>query len=151
MRAGAVIASFVMAVGALTTSDLHAGVTSKIVSPLIGSWEETFTKAEYIAAGADLEEQAQPVNWGHLVLTFRGDGRFTLAKLDPPRDRTGGTFRLRGGRVTLTCRCDPYPNWPYRWSIFRGALSFKRARPNNSNGTVNEPTGFVVKPWHRVK
>ena len=122
-----------------------------IRSPLIGSWEETFTRTEYIAAGADPEEQAQPENWGHFLLTFHKDGRFVLAKLDRPTYRTGGTFRLRGARVTLTCRCDPYPNWPYSWSVFRGTLTFQRARPNNSDGSVNEPTGFVVKPWKRKR
>jgi hypothetical protein len=121
-----------------------------IVSPLIGVWDEQHTLEEYIAAGADTGEQNQPENLGHFVLTFRNDGRYSLLKTDTPKGKTEGTYHLKGGVVSLTGASDPGSIWPYSWSVYRDALVFRRVLPNRVDGTVREPTGFVVKPWQRV-
>ena len=114
-----------------------------------GTWHESYTRAEYIRAGADASEQSIPGNWGSFVLTFHPGGHYTLTKTDPPHGESHGSYRLAGKLVTLKCTCDPYPTWPYHWSVYRGALVFRRAAPSNPSGGVSEPTGFVVKPWRR--
>ena len=116
-------------------------------APLLGTWHESFTRAEYLDAGADTGEQEVPVNWGAFVLTFRPGGRYTVVKTDAPYDVQPGTYRVKGDRVTFVSQNDPGPSWPYHWSIYRRQLNLRRAAPDNPDGTVAEPTGFVVKPW----
>jgi TRAP-type C4-dicarboxylate transport system substrate-binding protein len=111
-------------------------------SPLVGSWEETYTRKQFVAAKPDPGELEDTGNWGHFVLTFRDGGRYTLVKLDPPVGRSGGSYRLRQGIVTLSCACARGETWPYRWSVYRNKLTLRKVRSR-------EATGLVVKPWRK--
>jgi hypothetical protein len=108
---------------------------------IVGAWHESYNRAEYVRAGADPGEAADRGNWGAFVLTFRTDGRYTLSRPDQPLVAPSGTYRVKGGTVTLTCTCDTRA-WYFHWSVYRDKLSLHRAAAN-----LGGPPGLVVKPW----
>jgi hypothetical protein len=112
-------------------------------SALLGPWHESFTRAEYVRAGADVGEAADPGNFGAFVLTFRPNGRYTLVRPNQLLGTSGGTYRVNGGTVTLHCPCDTVA-WHFRWSVYRGKLSLQNTAPRRSG-----PPGLIVKPWLR--
>jgi nitrogen fixation protein FixH len=59
-----------------------------------------------------------------------------------------GTYRVDGGLVVfhITAGHDIGETWTYRWNIYRGALTFRRAPTGAAQGPAN-PT---FAPWHRA-
>lgn len=112
-------------------------------SSLLGAWHESFTRAEYVRAGADAGEASTRGNWGAFVLVFAADGRYTLARPNGPLGTPAGTYRIRGGTLIFNCTCD-LNTWRYRWSVYQAELTLHRVRANSGG-----PTGFIVKPWSR--
>ena len=113
-----------------------------VVSPIDGTWRVCYTLEELMAAGADQGEN-QPGNAGCGTKTFRkgrfwelGDGFL----FDP--GSPNGTFTVEGPTVALKSGNEG-ETWQFEWSIFADTLTFKKA----GNGG---PTGFVVKPFHKV-
>jgi TRAP-type C4-dicarboxylate transport system substrate-binding protein len=124
--------------------------TEHAATELDGTWEVTYTRAEFFAAGAGGDENL-PSNWGHEVLTFnRGLWRLVSPDVGPGAGPGSGTFVLHGHEITLYRSDHAYPGsdteiWgPYIWSVYRDALSFREG--NDFNGG---PTMPVVKPWRR--
>jgi hypothetical protein len=60
-----------------------------------------------------------------------------------------GTFWVSGHLLVFKCTCDTL-TWPYRWTLSGNKLVLRRGRGSFPNGSVDEPTGFVVKPWRRI-
>jgi hypothetical protein len=112
------------------------------VSPIDGTWRVCYTLEELMAAGA-LEGENRPENAGCGTKTFR-QGQFWELRdgslFDPGEPH--GTFTVEGSTVTLTPKDEP-ETWQFEWSTFTDTLTFKKA----GNGG---PTGFVVKPFHKV-
>ena len=112
------------------------------VSPIDGTWRVCYTLEELIAAGA-VEGENQPDNAGCGTKTFRKGQFWELldgSLFDP--GEPNGTFSTEGSTVTLTPKGEA-ETWEFEWSIFRDTLTFKKA----GNGG---PTGYVVKPFHKV-
>ena len=116
-------------------------------TPLDGQWEVTYTKDEFVAAHPDPSE-VDPSNWGHFTLKFdRGD----FGGSSDPSTPTG-TYVVDGDTITFYV-----PNekslWKYRWSVYRGTLTFEKLGGEEPDCTLSvslgqcEPTGLVVKPW----
>jgi TRAP-type C4-dicarboxylate transport system substrate-binding protein len=114
---------------------------------LDGLWEVTFTKDEFVAAHPDPSE-VDPSNWGHFTLKFdRGDFGGSSDSWT-----STGTYVVDGDTITFYV-----PNekslWKYRWSVYRGTLTFEKLGGEEPDCTLSvslgqcEPTGFVVKPW----
>jgi hypothetical protein len=122
-------------------------------SGLIGVWKVDYSRAEYAAAGADFSEQQEPGNWGRFVLTIRKGGSFVAVKTDPPRGTLRGRYTTKADIITFQPAgdIDAGEVWAYRWSVYRDTLTLRKARPNRPDGSVREPTGFVVKPFKRGK
>ena len=64
---------------------------------------------------------------------------------------------MRGDKITFYAYVPDDPGapvhqvWgPYTWSVYRDTLTFKKAWPEAYYGVDKGPTGFVVKPWHKV-
>jgi len=115
------------------------GAATDEVSALDGRWNVSYTVEEYVAAGADPGEAANPENIGEFYLEF-GAGRFTLDQVGGPGD--GGSYTLDGDVVTLDRNNGEL--FMFGWSVYRDALTFVRVP-----GAVS-PTGFIVEPWTRV-
>ena len=105
---------------------------------LVGTWTTSFTKAEFDSADREAGEELP--SRSEARLTIRANGRFVYYG-------TPGTYVIQGDRITF----DPEGSleegageeWRLRWSLFRGALTFRRiAHPT--------PTPFVINPWRKV-
>jgi hypothetical protein len=114
-----------------------------IATELDGMWEVTYTEDEFVAAHPDPSE-VNPSNYGTFNLKFdRGD--FTLGG-------TTGTYVVDGDTIAFYV-----PNegsiWRYRWSVYRGTLTFEKLGGEEPGCSLSpspgrcEPTGLVVKPW----
>lgn len=127
-------------------ASLHAAAPTR----LDGVYDVSFTRAQYAAAGADNGElTAGSGNWGHFRLILR-NSRYTQYKVPGPVPTgASGTYRVSGRLLVLKCTCDTR-NWPYRWSFSGNKLVLRRGRGSNPDGSVGEPTGFVVKPWRKI-
>jgi TRAP-type C4-dicarboxylate transport system substrate-binding protein len=117
-------------------------------SQLIGTWETTISLSEFAAAHPNPSE-SPTANWGHYTLTFKPNGRFESWNSRFPGQPSGlGTYAVRGDVIILvpggTVSMGAGEIWKYRWNRYRDTLTFKRL------GKRPSPTGFVVKPWHRV-
>ena len=113
-----------------------------VVSPIDGTWRVCYTLEELMAAGADQGENQQD-NAGCGTKTFRkgkfwelGDGSL----FDP--GSPNGTFTVEDSTVALRPASET-ETWQFEWSIFNDTLTFKKAGDGG-------PTGFVVKPFHKV-
>jgi TRAP-type C4-dicarboxylate transport system substrate-binding protein len=117
-------------------------VAPTAVSPIDGTWEVCYNRDEFLAAGPVAGED-QPGNIGCGTKTFRM-GRFWELTKDAPFDpgHPNGTFTVDGTTVTLFSGPDA-ETWQFSWSLFQDTLTFKKS------GTGG-PTGFIVKPWHKV-
>jgi hypothetical protein len=110
---------------------------------LDGVWEVTYTEDEFVAAHPDPSE-VQPDNYGSFSLAFkRGD--FTLGG-------TTGTYVVYGDTISFYVPSEGSV-WKYRWSVYRGTLTFEKLGGEEPGCTLSvslgecEPTGLVVKPW----
>jgi TRAP-type C4-dicarboxylate transport system substrate-binding protein len=130
-----------------------AGQITTTVTPLDGTWQVTYTRAEFVAAGAYPDELLPSEgNWGQLTFTFsRGHfweiGRPTTA----PVNTAYGTYVLAGRKITLYFRYQngalaPGVAGPYLWSVYKDTLTLKKAAAPG----IEIPTGFVVKPWRKI-
>ena len=78
------------------------------------------------------------------ILTF-DHGRVTVAQRnDVDSYSASGTYTVNGNAVVIHMMDEPYP-FTFRWSLYRGVLTFKR---DPSLGGV-APTWFLIKPWRR--
>ena len=135
--------------GPIATSTAHAGGAA---TALAGTWAQaSYTRAEFFAAGASPDED-NPLNWGHPSTLKFGHGRFWQAG-SPDH----GTYVVRRDKITFYAYVPDDPGapvhqvWgPYAWSVYRDTLTFKKAWPEANFGLDKGPTGFVVKPWHKV-
>jgi TRAP-type C4-dicarboxylate transport system substrate-binding protein len=135
--------------GAVTCPAATAGGTASAGSALQGTWQVTYTLAEYNAAGASPDESSNPSNVGHYTLTFSRDH---WRQTGPPGGSASGTYIVTGDKINLYRHDNAYSSsdtevWgPYIWSVYKDTLTFKRAGPP---GTPM-PTELVVKPWRKT-
>jgi TRAP-type C4-dicarboxylate transport system substrate-binding protein len=111
-------------------------------APINGTYHSTVTRAQLLSDPTADPGEDNTSNYGHFTLTI-GDGRFRWSgSLDGIPE--GGTAAVSGDRVTLR---PTYPadatgqQWVYRWSRYRGVLSFTKLTPG--------PTFLVVHPWRQ--
>lgn len=120
-------------------------------TPIDGVRESSFTRDEFVAAGADAGELEHADGWGGFRLAFR-DGRVSItrtadgtqcASLTPSACWPfAGSFTLDGDG--LTTDFDNGEQFTVTWSLYRDQLTLAR------DGVRWEWTGLVVKPWTRV-
>jgi TRAP-type C4-dicarboxylate transport system substrate-binding protein len=124
---------------------------TQAATELDGTWEVTYTRSQYFAAGAQPGENV-PGNWGHFRLAFER-GRFIDAGPDvgPGSGPASGWYAVKGDEIIFHRTDDAYPGsdteiWgPYIWSAYRDTLTFQKSKSFGQG-----PTGLVVKPWRRV-
>jgi hypothetical protein len=139
------------------------GGTTTAVTPLDGIWDVTYSRDELIAARPDPSE-VEPSNYGHFTLEFhRGDFSFWQTDNGHVEWRLIGTYAVDGDSFAFFVA----PNqagtgnhgpevWRYRWSVYRGTLTFEKLGGEAPDCSLNvslgqcEPTGMVVKPWRQV-
>jgi TRAP-type C4-dicarboxylate transport system substrate-binding protein len=137
-------------------STRDTGQSSTTVSPLDGTWQVTYTKRDFVAAGADSAEvYISDGHWGHFFLKF-GNGHWWLRLIggDPGvatnHRSASGDYVVAGNRIVFYRHDRAYLGsdtqiWgPYIWSVYRGALTFRKA------GLGPMPTDLVVKPWLEI-
>ena len=126
-----------------------AGGIASTAAALGGTWQVTYTLAEFSAAGADPSEASIPSNIGHFMFSF-SKGRWRM--IGPPGGSASGTYSVTGDRITFYRHDHAYAGsdtevWgPYIWSVYRDTLRFKKAGPPG----IAMPTGLVVKPWRKT-
>jgi hypothetical protein len=120
-----------------------------LLAGLDGVWEVTYTRDEFLAAHPDPSEDL-PENYGHFTLKFhRGD-----VSVSSKGHTDTGTYVVDGDKISVYQ--DPGAVWRYRWSMYRGTLTFKKLGGQEPDCSLSvslgqyEPTGYVVKPWRRV-
>jgi len=112
------------------------------VTPLDGKWGVSYTRAEFLAAGAYPDEDL-PENYGHYTTLKFSRGHWWQGP-----GPASGTYVVSGNEITFYRSDHEYPGsdtetWgPYIWSVYRDTLTFKKA----SQG----PTSLVVKPWRKT-
>jgi TRAP-type C4-dicarboxylate transport system substrate-binding protein len=126
--------------------------TKTTATPLDGVWKVTYTRDELLAAHPDPSEDL-PDNYGHFTLKLhRGD--FSTIGGSSRTAAASGTYVVNGD--TIAFHQDPGAVWRYRWSVYRGTLTFKKLGGQEPDCSLSvslgqcEPTGYVVKPWRRV-
>jgi len=123
-------------------------------SPVEGIWQVTYTKEEFVAAGAPADEIALSGGSGHFSLKISG-GHWWLRLIAGDegaqnQSSASGTYAITGDEILFRRLDRAYPGsdtevWgPYTVSVYRDTLTFKKA------GVTPMPTGLVVKPWLRV-
>jgi len=134
----------------------NAGQDTTTATPLEGTWQVSYTKQEFIAAGADSTEiYLSEGQWGHFSLKLsRGHWRLRLIAGDrgvAPKYRSAyGTYAVTGDKILFRRHDRAYLGsdtqvWgPYIWSVYRGTLTFRKA------GAAPMPTDLVVKPWLKI-
>ena len=134
-----------------------AGQITTTVTPLDGTWQVTYTQAQYIAAGAYPDELLPSEgNWGQFTLRLnRGRWWQSLIGGDPgvtPNNKLSyGTYVVAGRKITLyapgqNAGSGTAVEGPYIWSVYKDTLTFKKAAPPG----FEIPTGLVVKPWRKT-
>ncbi len=119
-------------------------------SRLQGKWEVTYTRSEFLAAGADPGEDL-PENYGHFVITF---DRQQWSQTGPPKGGAAGTYAVDGNNISFYRHDHAYPGsdtevWgPYTWSVFRDTLTFRKGASFVTG--PSGPTELVVKPWRKI-
>jgi len=109
-----------------------------VVTALDGTWEVSYSREDFLAAGADPSED-NPANYGHFTWTFnRGDFEGTASVAS---GSASGTYVVVGDTliVTETGGCCAGEVWTVHWSVYRDTLTL-----------TGGPTGWHVKPWRRV-
>src|SRR5215467_225070 len=130
-----------------------AGQITTTVTPLDGTWQVTYTRAEFVAAGAYPDELLPSEgNWGHSTLSFsRGHWWQTARPTTAPVSTSYGTYVVAGHKITLYVQSQNAGSGTevmgtYIWSVYKDTLTFKKAALPG----VEEPTGMVVKPWRKT-
>ncbi|MGI8901450.1 MAG: hypothetical protein ACR2HA_11105, partial [Nocardioides sp.] len=108
---------------------------------LDGRWEVSYTRDEYVAAGADAEERDLPENWGTFLIEF-GAELFSMSNAAEGL-RIAGSYAVDGDLLTLNVDTTG-EQFSLRWSVYRDKLTFEPVA-----GAVS-PTGFFVRPWTRL-
>jgi TRAP-type C4-dicarboxylate transport system substrate-binding protein len=134
---------------AVTCPTAGARGIASTAAALQGTWQVTYTLAEFNTAGAYPGEGSIPGNVGHFTFTFsRGHWSMT----GPPGGSASGTYTVTGDKITFYRHDHAYSGsdtevWgPYIWSVYKDTLTFKKAPPPG----VQIPTSLVVKPWRRT-
>jgi TRAP-type C4-dicarboxylate transport system substrate-binding protein len=138
--------------GAVTCPTTGTGGVASTSAALQGSWQVTYTQAEFTAAGAAPDELLPSEgNWGHETLTFaKGHWREAAKPSTAPAWTGYGTYVVTGHQITFYRHDQEYAGsntevWgPYTWSVYKDTLTFNKAA-----GIVG-PTGLVVKPWRKT-
>jgi TRAP-type C4-dicarboxylate transport system substrate-binding protein len=111
-------------------------------SPIDGTYHSTVTRAQLLSNPKFGPGEDNTSNYGHFTLTI-GGGRFEWrGSVDGIPE--GGTATIRADRVIFR---PTYPadalgeEFTYRWSRYRGVLSFTKVTPG--------PTFLVVHPWRQ--
>jgi TRAP-type C4-dicarboxylate transport system substrate-binding protein len=111
-------------------------------SPIDGTYHSTVTRAQLLSDPKFEPGEDNPSNYGQFTLTIRG-GRFEW-RGSADGIPEGGTASVRGDHVTLQPTFPPSAlgqTWVYRWSRYRGVVSFTKVTPG--------PTFLVVHPWRQ--
>jgi TRAP-type C4-dicarboxylate transport system substrate-binding protein len=135
------------------------------VTELDGTWEVTFTEEELAATDGVDPSEIRPENAGTFVVTFdRGDITGPVKPGEPTPD--GLTYVVEGDTLTIYAEdasmgaAIPPPGpaiWKYRWSAYVDTLTFEKLGGQEPGCSLSvsegmcEPSGFVVKPWHRIE
>jgi TRAP-type C4-dicarboxylate transport system substrate-binding protein len=128
---------------AATASSTAEPVTPPaVVSPIDGTWAVCFNRDEFLAANPVAGED-QPDNIGCFNTTLRR-GEFWTTLPDSVLDlqHPNGTFTADETTVTLVSP-EFGETWQYSWSLFKDTLTLKK-------DCVECPTGYAVKPFHKV-
>jgi TRAP-type transport system periplasmic protein len=131
------------AVSCAAGSEASSQITTA-VTPLDGAWGASYTRAEFLAAGAPPDED-NPGNYGHMTLKF-SKGHWWHGNPGP----SSGTYVVSGNEITFYRSDHEYlgsdaETWgPYIWSVYRDTLTLKKA------GGSQGPTSLVVKPWRKT-
>ena len=130
-----------------------AGQITTTVTPLDGTWQVTYTRAEFAAAGAYPGELLPSEgNWGEITFNFsRGHFWEASRPATAPATTSSGTYVVAGRKMTFYFQYQngaraPGVAGPYLWSVYKDTLTLKKAAPPG----VQIATGFVVKPWRRI-
>jgi TRAP-type C4-dicarboxylate transport system substrate-binding protein len=127
-------------------SDAAAAQANQQETPLDGVYRTSFTREELASSPLLTDEgEVQSGNWGEFTLTF-DHGHVTLDQRDNVASySTSGTYTLTGKAITLrfTAGANAGDTFTARWSLYRDVLTFERL------GEL--PTGYLVKPWRRVR
>ena len=120
------------------------GLTEKAGrTPIDGLYEVSFTREEYVAAGADAGELNEPDNWGSFTMRLN-EGRFVGTNRSTG-EKTTGTYEVAGDKLTMTFEGTTAGEvFGVKWSLYRDALTLSR------DGVDWEWTGLIVKPWRRI-
>jgi len=135
------------------------GTAATTASELEGTWQDSYTEQELIAAGADPNELLPGQgNWGQFTLSLRR-GHWSIHHIggDPAVTPNNlyyyGTYVVTGQQITFYRHDHDYPGsdteiWgPYTWSVYRDTLTFKKA---GWTGGTRGPTLLAVKPWRTI-
>src|SRR5215469_3921287 len=130
--------------------------TTATVHKLEGTWQVTYSKQDFVAAGADkVEDYIQSGNWGHYNLKL-SSGHWWLRLIggDPgvaPNQLYGsGTYAVTGNQILFRRlnggSLGPVTEFwgPYIWSVYRDVLTFRKS------GATPMPTDLIVKPWLKI-
>ena len=118
------------------------------VTELDGTWGVSYTRAEFLAAGAPPEEDL-PDNYGHYTTLKFSRGHWWQG----PGNFAYGTYVVSGNEITFHRTDHAYRGsdseiWgPYIWSVYRDTLTLKKA---GWSGGRQGPTGLAVKPWRKI-
>jgi TRAP-type transport system periplasmic protein len=122
-------------------------------TPIDGSWEMTVRVGDlrgnpaYRAYGFAATEEDFNLDQGTYRMVLH-DGRLR-SSLDGQvsHSRDTGAYRIEGDRVIfhITGGHDVGETWVYRWSVYRGTLTFQKP----STGAQGPPNPTFA-PWHRV-
>jgi TRAP-type C4-dicarboxylate transport system substrate-binding protein len=134
------------------------------VTPLDGTWKTSYTLGELAATKHVDPSEVTPHNAGTFTIRFdRGVLSDPTRPADPSQPQM--TYVVEGDTLTIYTPDAsgegqvPPPGpaiWKYRWSIYNDTLTFEKlgGQEPGCSGSMSmamcEPTGFTVKPWHRI-
>ena len=127
-------------------SDAAAATGDRTATVLDGVYRTSFTREELAKSPYLYDEgEVQAGNWGEFTLTF-DHGRVTLDQRDGvASSSTSGSYAVDGEAITFhfTEGVNAGETFAAHWSLYRDILTFMR------RGEL--PTGYLVKPWRRIR
>ena len=123
------------------------------LSPLDGAWQMSVTRGDLIGnaaydAGHPTAEDLRLDQGVYRLVLHRGHAWSSIRRNALDQHETG-SFTVRGGTVQFhwSNGNDAGETHTYRWSIYRGLLTFRRAPA----GYPFAPPNPLFAPWHRVE